>query len=365
MPVHLIKAGDTTNRIAGRYGIPERWLYKANDYFDFDDFRPGRRIYIPDYEYDYYDYPKEWGRHKYHEGIRYDLRTGRKRFRPGENVSIIFSYCNLSDKPKRLRYDDARLYDFKCLRGGKDIWRWSEKNKYAHGRQTMLLKPGECRTFHGDWDFCERTGSRVKPGAYVLRAYDRSRELRDKYVDIGVEMFNPKKQDNITIPGKDTCSQSNMLFNPDLDNWTSSNTPTGWSAQNLSRSIRRQTGRYAAELGTRPLDQALLAQVIGAAPRRSYQVTFWAMEASSGVNQSNFDLEVTVHPLDQQSRQIGRLGPVFRPAQLPGDAYKRYSFTTELLPSGAGGMQLRFIFRPRSGNTNKVRVDDVELTCLK
>ncbi len=364
MPVHLIKAGETTNRIAGRYSIPERWLYKANDYLDYDDFRPGRRIYIPDYEYDYYDYPKEWVRYKYYDGIRHDIRTGRKHFRPGENVSIIFSYCNLSDESKRLRYDDARLFDFKCLRDGRDIWRWSEKINYEHRRRSMLLKPGECRTFHGEWDLCERSGYQVKPGAYVLRAYDRSRELRDKYVDIGVEVLNSNKQQNMTIPGSDTCSKSNMLFNPSLDSWTSSNNPAGWSAQNLSRSTQEHTGRYAVELGVRPLDQALLAQVIGAAPRRTYQVVFWAMEVQRPENNSNFDLEVSVHPLDQQSYQIGRVGPVFRPDQLPGDAYRQYSFSTGLLPSGTRGLQLRFMFRPRSGNTNKVRIDDVELTCL-
>jgi len=361
--VHLIKNGDTPARIAGRYGIPERWLYKANDYFDFDDIKPGRRVYIPEYEYDYYDYPREWGRHKYYDGIRYDIRTGRKHFRPGENVSIIFSYCNLSDKPKRLRYDDARLYDFKCFRSGRDIWRWSEKNKYSSPGRSMLLQPGECRTYNGYWDLCDREGYHVKPGSYILRAHDLSRELRNQFVDTGLEVLKSNDQSMI-ISGNDTCSKSNMLINPSLDMWTDSSTPAGWSAQNVNRATQERSGRYAAELGARPIDQALLAQIIGAAPGRSYRVSFWAMEVARTGNNNNFDLEVTVHSLDQQGRQIGRVGPVFKPDRLPGNAYRQYSFETGRLPASTKGLQLRFVFRPRSGNTNKVRIEDVELTCL-
>ncbi len=364
MPVYLIKNGDTPARIAGRYSIPERWLYKANDYFDFDDIRPGRRVYIPDYEYDYYDYPKEWGRHKYYDGIRYDIRTGRKYFRPGEDVSIIFSYCNLADEPKRLRYDDACLYDFKCLRNGRDIWRWSEKNNYGYGRRSMLLQPGECRTFNGRWDLCGRDGYHVKPGPYVLRACDRSWELRNQYVDTGLEVLKSNEQQNIIISGNDTCSKSNMLINPSFDMWTNSSTPAGWSAQNVSRTTQERSGRYAAELGARPEDQALLAQIIGAAPGRSYRIAFWTMEVARTGNNSNFDLEVTVHSLNQQGRQISRVGPVFKPDRLPDNAYRQYSFETGPLPAGTKGIQLRFLFLPRSGNTKKVRIDDVELTCI-
>ncbi|AGL03344.1 BsuPI-related putative proteinase inhibitor [Desulfoscipio gibsoniae] len=360
MPVHLIRDGDTPGRIAGRYGIPERWLYKANDYYDFDDMRPGRRIYIPDYEYDYYDYPKQWGRYKYHDGIRFDLRTGRKRFRPGEKVSIIFSYCNLSDVPRRLRYDDACLYDFKCLRGGRDIWRWSEKNRYERGRRSMLLQPGECRTYRGKWDLCDRVGDHVRHGPYILRAYDRSRELRDHYVDTGLEVL--KTNDTIIADG-DTCSRSNMLINPGLDNWVDSTTPAGWSAQNVNRATLERSGRYAAEMGTRPGNQALLAQIVGAAPGRSYRIAFWAMENVRGQN-SKYTLEVSVHSLDQQSSQIGRVDPVFRPDRLPDNAYRQYSFETGALPAGTRGIQLRFVFRPQSSNRTRVRIDDVELTCI-
>lgn len=362
LPVHLIKDGDTPTRIAGRYGIPERWLYKANDYFDFDDIRPGRRIYIPDNEYDYYDYPKQWGRYKYHDGIRYDMRIGRKHFRPGERVPIIFSYCNLSDVPKRLRYDDARLFDFECFRGGKKIWCWSDKNKFDRGRRSMLLRPGECRTYRAEWDLYDRKGHHVKHGHYILRGYDRSRELKKHHVDTGLTVLKPNEKQ--IIPGGSTCPKTNMLTNPSLDQWSTGNTPVGWSAQNVNKTSTGYSGRYAAELGTRPLNQALLAQIVGAAPNRVYRVAFWAMAHEHTNQRSSFDLEVTVHPLDRQRRQIGRVDPVFRPDRLPGDNYRQYFFTTGVMPAGTRGIQLRFIFRPRSGNISKVRIDDVELTCI-
>ncbi|WP_347490337.1 BsuPI-related putative proteinase inhibitor [Desulfoscipio sp. XC116] len=365
MPVYLIKDGDTPSRIAGRYNIPERWLYKANDYYDFDDFRPGRHVYIPDYEYDYYDYPRQWGRYKYYDGMRYDIRTGRKHFRRGEKVPIIFSYCNLSDVPRRFRYDDARLFDFECRRGGKDIWCWSEKNKYDRGSRSMLLKPGECRTHRGEWDLYDRWGDYVHHGPYILRAYDRSRELRKNYVDTGIELLKqPDDKQNVIISDIDGCSKSNMLVNPGLDRWVDSYTPAGWSAQNVNRSALERSGRYAAEMGTRSLDQALLAQTTGAASGRSYRVGFWTMESARAGRDSKFDLEVTVHPLDQQGRQIGRVGPVFKPGRLSDSAYRQYLFTTDALPAGTKGLQLRFVFRPRSGNASRVKIDDVGLACI-
>ncbi|KJS13520.1 MAG: hypothetical protein VR67_03785 [Peptococcaceae bacterium BRH_c8a] len=365
MPTHLIRAGETPALIAERYGVPERWLYQANNYYGTDYARPGRRIYIPDYEYDYYDYPRQWGRNRYRDGMRYEIITGRKHFRPSKEIPVIFSYCNLSDRPRTLRYDDARLYDIVTSRGGREIWRWSDGYNYDRGSQTMLLQPGECRTYQADWDLRDRHGAYVKHGPYTLRAYDRSQELRTHYVDTDVEVLDPEVEQNVFISTNSTpCPNTNILLNAGLEQWVDRTTPRAWSALNLQNTSQANSGNYAAELGSKPLNQAVLSQLVRAEPDRTYRVVFGAMENVNNGNNGNFDLEAAVYVFDQQSRQIGRVDPVYTPDQLPDNDYREYSFNTGALPAGTHSMELRFTFRPRSGNRSRVRIDDVELTCV-
>lgn len=370
MPSHLIREGETPARIAERYGVPEKWLYQANNYYGTDYARPGRRIYIPDYEYDYYDYPRQWGRYRYRDGMRYEIITGRKHFRPRKKIPVIFSYCNLSDRTRRLRYDDARLYDFVTmhggtLHGGQELWRWSDSYKYDRGGRSMLLQPGECRTYKADWDLRDRRGSYVKHGPYTLRAHDWSRELRTHYVDTDVEVLDPEVEQYVFSSTKSTpCPNTNILLNPGLEQWLDRTTPRAWSALNLQKTAQVNSGSYAAELGSKPLNQAILSQLVSAEPGRTYRVVFGAMESVNHGSSGNFELEAAVYVFDQQGRQIGRVDPVYTPGELPDNDYREYSFNTGALPAGTQNMELRFVFRPRSGNRSRVRIDDVKLTCV-
>lgn len=358
MPVHLIGDGDTPSRIARRYGVPDRWLYHANNYFDFKEMRPGRRIYIPEYKYKYYDYPSQWGRYIYRDGLRYEILTGRRRFRYDEEVPVIFSYCNLSETPRRLRYDDARLYDFVALHGGVELWRWSDGYKYDGGSRTMLLQPGECRTLRADWDLRDRWGYHVNNGRYYVRAYDRSRELKDRYVDTEIEVLS-------SSTNRDPCPKTNMLINPGLEDWSDRYSPMAWSGQNLHNTTRAHSGRYAAELGTRTTNRAVLSQTMNADLRRTYRVEFWAMENVRSGQNGNFDLNAAIFAYDNDDHQIGRVDPVYKPKDLPNNTYRKYSFETGTLPAGTRRIELRFIFQPRSGNESNVRIDDVVLTCIR
>lgn len=368
MPSHLIRAGETPARIAEQYGVPEKWLYQANTYYGRDYARPGRRIYIPDYEYDYYEYPRQWGRHRYRDGMRYEIITGRKHFRPHKNVTVIFSYCNLSDRPRRLRYDDARLYDFVTMRHhGREIWRWSDGRKYGRDGRSMLLKPGECRTFNVDWDLHDRRGHHVKHGPYILRAHDWSRELRAHHVDTDVEVLDTEVEKHVFVSDKKSksCPDENILINPGFEQWVDQDMPRAWSALNVHQSSRAGAGSYAAELGSKPLNQAVLSQLVRAEPGRTYRVVFGAMENVDSRGSGNFELQATVYVFDQQSRQIGRVDPVYTPDALPDNNYREFTFNTGVMPTGTNSMELRFAFRPRSGNHSKVRIDGVILTCVR
>jgi|GEM_PF-1669277 len=366
MPAHLIREGETAARIAEQYGVPEKWLYQANTYYGRDYMRPGRRIYIPDYEYDYYEYPRQWGKHRYRDGMRYEIITGRKHFRPHKNVTVIYSYCNLSNTPRELCYDDARSHDFVTMHRGRELWRWSDGHKYSRDKRCIIVKPGECRTYNGHWDLRDRKGHHVKHGPYILRAHDWSRELRAHHVDIDVEVLDTEVEQHVYSTAKKTpCPRTNMLINPGLEQWVDQDTPRAWSALNVHQTTRAASGNYAAELGDKHLNQAVLSQLVGAEPGRTYRVDFGAMENVDSKGSGNFELQASVYVFDRQGRQIGRVDPVYTPGEVPDNNYREFTFNTGVMPTGTHSMELRFVFRPRSGNHSKVRIDDVTLTCVR
>jgi hypothetical protein len=50
---------------------------------------------------------------------------------------------------------------------------------------------------------------------------------------------------------------------------------------------------------------------------------------------------------------------------LPNNTYQQYTFTSGVLPARTDRAELRFVFRPRTGNNNTVVIDDVVMTCVR
>ena len=182
-------------------------------------------------------------------------------------------------------------------------------------------------------------------------------------MDADVEVLDSEVYQKVYLTTHNTlCPKTNMLLNPGLEDWLDHDTPRAWSFQNLQRTTRAHSGSYAAQLGVKPLNRAVLSQLVGAKPGRTYQVVFWAMEHVNGASNGTFELEAAVYVFDQEGRQIGRVDPVYTPGELPDNNYREFSFKTGALPADTHSMELRFVFRPRSGNRNRLYIDDVELT---
>ncbi|WP_027364859.1 BsuPI-related putative proteinase inhibitor [Desulfotruncus alcoholivorax] len=355
MATYKIKGGDTPGRVADRHGLMPQPA-KLNNIKDFR-----QSAYIPDYDYNYYEYPRdsEYAT-RYYDGIRYDIRTRRRRYYHGEDIPVIFSYCNLSERPRIFRYPDGRRVNFVVMHHGREIRRWTDADFADYKSGDFVLQPGECRTYRTSWDLRDHRGYYVNHGPHIIRAYDRSD--RRRYVEAGVEVLGPE-----TGPSKvySPCSRSNMLRNPGFEEWLDRNVPENWSAANVNRSRMAHSGNYAAELGAAADKRALLSQSVPGEPGRIYEVTLWASENLLLGRKSDFSLEVAIFVYNSLGRQIGRVDPVYKPDSLPNGTYQQYTFTTGVLPFGTDWMELRFEFRPTTGNTSTVLVDDVSLRCMK
>jgi len=354
------KGRGTPRRFADRYVLTPQLMAELKDFKNYRQSRIRQSAYIPPYDYDYYEYPRdnEYAT-RYYDGIRYDIRTNRRRYYHGEHIPVIFSYCNLSERPKTFSYSDGRRVNFSIIHHGREIRHWTD-NDYADYRGgDFVLQPGECRTYTTHWDLRDHRGYFVDYGPHIIRAYDRSD--RRRYVEANVEVFGSEYGPAKYLP---PCSRSNMLHNPGFEDWFDRNVPEKWSAVNVKRSRVAHTDFYAAELGDNPDRRALLSQSIPAQANRIYEVTFWASENTNRGGKSDFILEAAIFVYNDLGQRIGRVDPVYKPNSLPNGTYQQYTFTTGTLPYGTNWLELRFEFRPSTGNVSTVLVDDVSLRCL-
>ncbi len=294
-------------------------------------------------------------------GIRYILATDRRQYRRGEVVAITFTKCNVSTRTITLNYTTGQRFDVVALQNGRVVWRWSDDRFFTQVRGREVLRPGACRTYTASWDLRNRQGNFVAPGTFTIRAENVALELRNRFVQARIEVVSRP-----VVPGPQPgrCPRTNMLANPGFENWQNITTPRFWASINASRSGLAHGGNFAAELGTNPNRQAVLRQSVPAGPGLNYRITFWARERIRQLGMSRFVLEVPVYVYDGQGRFIGRVDPAFNPTAIPDRTYQQFRFTTGVLPRGTDRAELRFIFRPLTGNNNSVVIDDVEMVCI-
>ena len=197
---------------------------------------------------------------------------------------------------------------------------------------------------------------------FTIRAEKVARQLRNQFVQNRIEVVS--RPGPPVPPPQERCPRTNMLANPGLDEWANPTTPRSWVGVNVRRSRLAYSGSFAAELGADSDRQALLYQSVPAGPRLNYRITFWARERIRRDGLSRYILEAAVYVYDRNGRYIGRVDPAYSPTAIPDRTYQQFRFTTGVLPAGTDRAELRFIFRPRTGNDNSVIIDEVEMICV-
>ncbi len=367
---YTVQPGDTLSSIAYRYGTTVQQLVELNNIANPNYIWVGQSIVIPG-EDDDVGQPGETGdmggdpsASRIVSGLRYTISTSRASYQRGDRVNITFTKCNVSGSTIRLRYNTSQRFDFVALRNGREVWRWSDDRFFTQTTGTEVLRSGECRTYRATWDLRNKQGNFVTPDDFTIKAFNVARTLSGQSVQINIRVVRAGGEQPPPPTGQ-PCPKTNMLSDPGIERWLDRNTPRIWSGSNVVRTTSAHSGSYAAELGGYPGRQAVLSQTVDAEPNRIYQITFWGMEHVQPGRTANFVLEVETFIYDSAGRLIGRVDPTFNPGALPNNTYQQYTFTTGVLPARTDRAELRFVFRPSTGNDNTVIIDDVVMTCVR
>lgn len=366
MFIYTVQPGDTLSTIAARFGTTVQQLVEINNLADPNYIWVGQTLRIPTDGTDTQPSPQPTGGTyvtKIINGLRYELRTNRRRYERGERVLITFRKCNITNRRIVLNYNTGQRFDIVALRNGREVWRWSDGQFFTQVTSRVVLQPGECQEFSATWDLRNKQGNYVALDDFTLRAFNVARELRNQFIDTVIEVV--RRAPGPTPPGPGPCPRTNMVRDPSIERWEDRYTPIVWNGTNVFNTRAAHSGTYAAELGYIADRQAVLSQRLDASPNRIYRITFWGMEHVRPGRQGRFAMEVEIFVYNSAGRLIGRVDPVYVPESLPNTTYQQFSFTTGVLPAGADEMELRFVFRPQSGNDNSVRIDDVEVVCVR
>ncbi len=366
---YTVQPGDTLSSIAHKYGTTVQRLVELNNITNSNYIWVGQSIVIPgEGNVGQYGWTGNMGGDpsvsRIIGGLRYTISTDCASYQRGDRVNITFTKCNVSGSTVRLRYNTSQRYDFVVLRNGREVWRWSDDRFFTQADGTEVLQPRDCRTYRATWDLRNNQGNFVSPGDFTIQAFNVARTLSGQSVQINIRVVRAGGEQP-SPPAGQPCPKTNMLSDPGIERWLNRNTPVIWSGNNVVRTTSAHSGNYAAELGGDADRQAVLSQTVDAEPNRIYQITFWGMERVQPGRTANFVLEVEIFIYDSAGRLIGRVDPSFNPGALSDNTFQQYTFTSGVLPARADRAELRFVFRPSTGNDNTVIIDDVVMTCVR
>jgi hypothetical protein len=93
-------------------------------------------------------------------------------FRRGEPVILRLVVTNRYQEVLRLRCSSARIHDARVTGAdGRELWRWSQGQRYAQVLSEVTLSPGETREFRVRWDQTTSAGGAAPPGRYQAEAW--------------------------------------------------------------------------------------------------------------------------------------------------------------------------------------------------
>lgn len=86
----------------------------------------------------------------------------------GQGVVMRMVVANKGDEAIKLTFPSSQIYDFIVIKGGKEIWRWSQDKMFALMLTEIAFAPGEKREYREVWDQRDSKGNLVKPGEYEI-----------------------------------------------------------------------------------------------------------------------------------------------------------------------------------------------------
>ena len=100
------------------------------------------------------------------------LSTNKKIYKVGEDIEMTIVLQNRTDEPVNLTFNSGKNYDFivKKLPENKEVWRWSEGKFFTEALMSMMLDPGERKTFVFKWNQKNNDSKKIESGNYKVEA---------------------------------------------------------------------------------------------------------------------------------------------------------------------------------------------------
>jgi hypothetical protein len=299
--------------------------------------------------------------------LTYTIFTNKRTYNRGEDVAITLIKRNTGSRSITLRYSTSQRFGFLARRGQNQaiVWRWSQGRFFTQRTSFVTLRPGESQVFRAVWNQRNNQGTQVASGLVTIEGFNVAQGYANRGIStvITIRGTGPTPTPIPTI-SPTACPDINLIENPSFERWPRpDSSPTGWSASNVMRSTISRTGNYAAELGAVRNSRAVLSQRTDIEPGRIYDLTWGARENVLLGGAGRFVLFVEILYYNRAGVFVGRTEPRFTQDNIPNNSYQRYSMSTGRVPAGARTAEVRFTFEPGSGNSSRVKIDNVELRC--
>ncbi|CCO08754.1 BsuPI-related putative proteinase inhibitor [Desulforamulus hydrothermalis] len=393
MAVYIVQPGDTLAQIAARFNTTVAELQRLNNLANPNLILVGQQLTVPDTatpagtpaptpsetdqetirvtrQYSGIIRTLVGGRPytaRLVDGLLYILLLDQQVYRPGQEVRITLNKVNVSNRTITLRYNTGQRFELVVRRAADnaEVWRYSRGRLFIQQSAVVTIRPNQTAIYRYVWDQRDDAGRQVRPGDYVLEAFNVARGLQNTAIRIRLRIREGDVMPTPTPTPPFECTGANLLQNANFESWLSATRPRNWNAANVRRSEVAFTGRFAVEMGNLPDEPATLAQVIPIVGGSNNRVSFRVAEDVEGSRMGNFSFGVQVFFRNRSGTVVGVApqGP-FSPALIEDEVYELFSFTTGRVPATAVTAELRFTFNPRTGNQSRIRIDSAEFRCL-
>lgn len=102
--------------------------------------------------------------------VEVHLVLSKAIYRSGDPVEITLTLANRASEGIAFQFNSGQMYDFIVLSENRVFWRWSEGRVFTQSLTSLVLKPGESKVFHEQWDQRNAEGQQAPASKYEMIA---------------------------------------------------------------------------------------------------------------------------------------------------------------------------------------------------
>jgi hypothetical protein len=100
--------------------------------------------------------------------VALSLRADRSVYTAGQRIVLTLTVTNSGDRPVRLTFPSAQIYDFAVRQDGREVWQWSRDRMFTMMQTEVLLRPGKPKSYTESWNQIDTDGKPLQPGTYEV-----------------------------------------------------------------------------------------------------------------------------------------------------------------------------------------------------